>query len=401
MAKKTISEILKDGVTKKLLIFSGIVVIAGTSYAFMTSKPPAEQSSLVKIPTTKENLDPFSENNPAYNNAIAEQNTKAAQEAKKSGQSFLPTIVGSGNNQTSIDAELDTAKAIPIPPEKIEKKEEPKPVTSPAFENKAASNVKPAGSTTPVQTGPVLNEKRVALYMAQMGDMMGGLTPKETKVNFVFNPDEENALLREEQKRIEMQQAASNVSPSSSSQDEKEYKLPLAGEIFYGQLVGKATSDAPGPVVAKILQGPYSGATLVGSFQTANEALVIKFSSMSLHEEGVTIPINAVAVDTKNIGTAMATNVDRHLMLNLGTTFVTSFIKGFGNAVTQSGSTTTENDETGTTKTSNKVFDTKDLVWSGLSETASESGEVLKSKFGNRPTTVEVDAGTPIGILFL
>src|SRR3546814_19326041 len=63
------------------------------------------------------------------------------------------------------------------------------------------------------------------------------------------------------------------------------------------------------------------------------------------------VQVDAVAVDTKYIGTAMATDVDHHYFLKIGTAFVTSFFQGLGQAISSSGSTTTNN--TGTTTTSN------------------------------------------------
>src|SRR3546814_12793566 len=66
------------------------------------------------------------------------------------------------------------------------------------------------------------------------------------------------------------------TSPSVTGQDIDHPRLPLAGTIVYANMVSEANSDAPGPVLATVLQGDFAGSTLIGSFQEAESALVIR-----------------------------------------------------------------------------------------------------------------------------
>ncbi len=193
--------------------------------------------------------------------------------------------------------------------------------------------------------------------------------------------------------------AASMVDPLTG------LKLPLAGTILYAEMVSTANSDAPGPILARIAQGEFAGATLIGSFETKRDALVLSFKTMTVQnlrdgtEVNKSVTINAVAVDTKEIGTALATDVDRHILTNLGFTAAAAFAQGFGQAIGQSGQTT--NIGLGGVTVSNPTLSTRQQLYVAGGVAAGAAGQILNQTYGNRPTTVKVASGTPVGILFL
>ncbi|CAH1692395.1 conserved hypothetical protein [Hyphomicrobiales bacterium] len=193
--------------------------------------------------------------------------------------------------------------------------------------------------------------------------------------------------------------AASLVDPLSG------LKLPLAGTILYAEMVSTANSDAPGPILARIAQGEFAGATLIGSFETKRDALVLSFKTMTVQnlrdgtEVNKSVTINAVAVDTKEIGTALATDIDRHILTNLGFTAAAAFAQGFGQAIGQSGQTT--NIGLGGVTVSNPALSTRQQLYVAGGVAAGAAGQILNQTYGNRPTTVKVASGTPVGILFL
>jgi intracellular multiplication protein IcmE len=202
------------------------------------------------------------------------------------------------------------------------------------------------------------------------------------------------------------EQSAPSVSSAATDAAGSKVKLPLAGTILYAQLIGRANSDHPGPVLAKILQGEYTGATLIGSFQVAQNAMVISFDRMTVattrdgDEINETVPIQATAVDTTYIGTGLATKVDRHMFQKLAIAFTAGFARGLGDAISDSGETTI-NTSNGTITTGGKNFDTREELLVAGGQAVSDAGSILQQEFGNRPTTVIVEAGTPIGVLFL
>ncbi|NTF17299.1 hypothetical protein G6L37_02485 [Agrobacterium rubi] len=201
-------------------------------------------------------------------------------------------------------------------------------------------------------------------------------------------------------------QTAPAGSTTEQAQAQSKIKLPLAGKILYAQMVSRADSDAPGPVLARIVQGEYAGATLIGSFQKAENALVISFNRMTVEntrdgdEVNETIEIEAIAVSTDYIGTALATHVDRHLFQKIGIGFLAGFAEGFGDAISQKGETTISG-TTGTVTTTTGDLSTKEELYAAGGKAVSNTGSILMDEFGRRPTTVRVESGTPIGVLFL
>jgi len=182
-------------------------------------------------------------------------------------------------------------------------------------------------------------------------------------------------------------------------------KVPLPGTIVYAVMVSGANSDTPGPVVARIVTGDLAGSTLVGSFQTQREGVFISFQTMSVgrtrdgDDINKAIPVNAVAVDSKTVGTGIASDVDRHLLTNVGLTAAAAFMQGLGQAVATSGQAYSQT--LGGTVVVNPQRTLRDQLYIGGGVGAGAAGQALVQAYGNRPPTVTVDAGTPVGILFL
>ena len=182
--------------------------------------------------------------------------------------------------------------------------------------------------------------------------------------------------------------------------------LPLAGNILYAQMVSRANSDAPGPIVAEIVQGELAGSKILGSFTVANEALIIEFNTLSVgttlsgKEVNASFPISSVAVETKYIGTALATSVDRHLFERIAVTFGTTFLGQMGSLMTSQGTTQTTLPD-GTVVASTQPMTVDEITKSSAYTAVGEVGNIANEIYGARPTTVIVESGTPIGILFL
>ncbi len=182
-------------------------------------------------------------------------------------------------------------------------------------------------------------------------------------------------------------------------------KLPLPGTIVYATMVTSANSDTPGPVVAQIVTGELAGATLIGSFATQREGMFVSFSTLSMartrdgEDINRAIPVSAVAVDSKTVGTGLATDVDRHLLTNVGFTAAAAFMQGLGQAVATSGQAYSQT--LGGTTVINPTRTLRDQMYIGGGAGAAAAGQALVQAYGNRPPTVSLAAGTPVGILFL
>ena len=193
---------------------------------------------------------------------------------------------------------------------------------------------------------------------------------------------------------------------TGNSATRSRFIVPAAGTILYSQLLGRVNSDTPGPVVAEILQGPFAKARILGTFAFSEQGVVISFSSMTVPytdndgvEQTEVVPIHAVAVDSSHLGTAMATDIDRHLLEKIGVAFGTAFLQGIGQAVVQSGSTASYG--VGGTTIANGSLNTSQQILAGAGSAAGAAGQVFSQAYGNKRTTIIVEADTPFGLLFL
>lgn len=251
--------------------------------------------------------------------------------------------------------------------------------------------------------------------MAQMSRLMDAMdeVPTGPATTYFYSEPAQDASASQTQATLAQSTPTSlafqdNVqvnTPGAMTRNDLPFKLPLAGNILYGQMDSGANSDNPGPVVASIVQGELAGAKLVGQFTTTQDALVIEFDRISINKtiNGRTIndtfPIQAVAVDTKHAGTGVATSVDRHMFERVALTFGTAFLAGWGDMIRTSGQTTYQTDNG--VFYGNQNYSRKDIIRGATGNAAEEVGEIFNDLYRNKPTTIKVANGTPIGILFL
>lgn len=177
---------------------------------------------------------------------------------------------------------------------------------------------------------------------------------------------------------------------------EAEILIP-AGSILYAQTLNEANSDTPGPVLARILNGPMSGTRIIGSFQTEYDNLVITFNQIII--EGKSHRMNAVALDPETSIPGVATEVNRRYWRRVILPAAARFVEGLGQAIEEEGRTeVTVNNETVTS--SNNDIDTRQELFSGVNEAAREFGDLLDDEADTLDALIRVDSGTMIGLLF-
>lgn len=177
-----------------------------------------------------------------------------------------------------------------------------------------------------------------------------------------------------------------------------EIVLYPAGRIAYAQILTEANSDVPGPVLAQIASGPLSGSRVLGSFSKQKELLTIKFQTVIV--DGVSIDIDAVAVDPKTTLPAVATDVDHHYLMRVALPMAAAFVEGLASAISESGLTTVTVEGDVVAEESEDTSTEQDVA-SGIEEAGQKLREILDETADEIEVTVRVEAGTPVGILFL
>lgn len=173
-------------------------------------------------------------------------------------------------------------------------------------------------------------------------------------------------------------------------------KIASKADVLYGTLESSVNSDYPGPILVAISGGQMDGARLIGSFARFEDRVVIEFDSASL-PDGRTVQLTGVAIDPSTSYAALASDVDHHYLYRFGGLFLSSFISGYGQAISESRDLTQVNDATGGSTVVSGIDDDQ-LIYRALSEVGETFAKGFEENI-NRVPTVIVDQGTPIGIM--
>ena len=169
------------------------------------------------------------------------------------------------------------------------------------------------------------------------------------------------------------------------------------GDILYSMNRITLDSDAPGPAMVEVVDGPYTGAKAIGSFKRMNEHLTLEFSSLTM-PDGTKYAIKGYAVDPYTDRTAINSTVSTHAFERWFKFAAAKFLEGFGEAVSMSGSSAYSSPYGSGYSVPN--FSLNDQLWIAGGKVGQGAARVLERDF-NIPPTVTLKSGTDIGILIV
>jgi intracellular multiplication protein IcmE len=411
-----------DHGSRRLFLLGGTVIAVGLIWYIFAGGPAKipEQSHLKAAPTLDSNTLTKAPD-PRYVSEVDVANKYRADSASRNGGSAMPTAVRSAEGAAvpSLDSIDDEQPMRPVPKTDVVP---PRPFPA------APNALLPPVTQQPEQKGPAFDSQRAEAMKKEMEGIAKLTNGMPAETTWFFQPDKDAkttgnvGLAAASQSSGSLSNlnvpltgagssgpmsatAAATQTPAQAGTSR--FTEPAPSTILYARLIGKVNSDVPGPVVAEVLQGAFTHSRILGSFQFSEQGVLIKFDTMTVpytDDAGVqqteTVPIHAVAVDSKDLGTAMFTDIDRHLLQKIGVGAATAFMSGFGQALAQSGATTTVNPLGGSTVT-DPVLNTRQQLLIAGGAAASNAGNIFQQYWGNRRTTVTVDADTPFGLLFL
>ena len=175
------------------------------------------------------------------------------------------------------------------------------------------------------------------------------------------------------------------------------------GDILFAVMDTSVNTDEPGPILASIVSGRLKGSKLIGSFTLPSNAdkMIISFNTLSMPGADKTISISAFAIDPDTARTALSSQTNHHYLQRYGALFASSFMAGMSSAIQSSNTTVSIGGTGGTTDTTVSTLgrSTLDNAMIGLGEVGKAWSKTAQKQM-NRPTTIEVYAGTGLGILF-
>lgn len=322
---------------------------------------------------------------PAYKEALQEDAAQRAEIARQTGQSAIPTPIADTQNK------IQDADKPSDPLEKWRGREPEAPTPQPIPQPTPVPVQQPPAQ--PVQPAPPPDTNGMSQAMiAQIKSLTESWQPKP--VTMVKVPED-----KPPEKAAENGNNNGGNQQASNAPMDQQIESPAivsAGTVLYGELLTEANSDIPAPILVQILSGPLKGARAIGSFQSTEDYIILGFQTVIMDDKEYKGEI--VALDPATTSAGLVTDVDRHYFTRYILPAAASFISGVGKAVSDTNSTTTI--------TGNSIVITKDKIkWKdqvkqGLGESASTVADALK-KESDRPPTVKVEVGTPIGLMFV
>ena len=383
---RTLGDLWRDNPLFKIgSIAGGAVLIFLVISMLGGDNTPVEQSYVGAAPDIK--ATPGDEVvSPKYKEAIEEQNEAEIERAFQEGDSALPVpieppvgIVSLPDEEEEVEDPLQRWRR--LQEERLEREIQQR-----------ETEVIPEDNS-----GDVERQEAISQLAETMAQQMSSILESQSEVNLssltLTGPDFLSQLEQQMEEEAAELAAEGEVSDETSS----EVLLP-AGEILYAQLLTEANTDAPGPVLAEIMSGPLKGNRILGTFEEQNELLTLSFDTIVYEEESLTI--DAVALDPETTLPGMATEVDHRYFQRIVLPAAAAFVEGMASAISESGLTTVTV-EGDTVAEETEDTDTEQEVAAGVEEAGQEIGEILDDLADDVEVLVRIEAGTPIGVLFL
>ena len=324
--------------------------------------------------------------NPQYVEAVQEVNEREVERAMTEGGSAIPTPI-------------DPPAGVLTAPEEEVEQEDPLQRWRRLQEERLQRELQ---QTQTVEPQPLPEDTGRGQAVQALADLMSEqmqaiLDSRENRISYASITDP--AVL--EQQRAEA--AAATVDGYGPGQEQLEAEviqeiiLP-AGEIEYAQLLIEANTDVPGPVLAQMMSGPLMGSRIIGEFDTQREHLTLNFNTLIYN--GQSLSIDAVALDPDSSLPGLATEVDHRYFQRVVLPMAAAFVEGAAQAISESGRTSvTITGETVAEET--EEADTEQEISSGIEEAGEELRDILDEKADEIEVLIRIEAGTPMGILFL
>ena len=173
-------------------------------------------------------------------------------------------------------------------------------------------------------------------------------------------------------------------------------KIPV-GQTFYSVLQIGVNTDELSPIRAvSVEKGRLEGAVLTGEPKRTGEKALLTFTSMSL--KGRSYNVNAIALDPDTYRSGIADDVDNHTFERYSKLFISSFVQGYGDAL--SGTQTTTNTDGSSSQVKDPLPDSASQIKVGIGEVGRKMSPIFQKEF-DRPPTVTVEPNKNIIIMFM
>ncbi|MDX1922103.1 MAG: DotG/IcmE/VirB10 family protein [Alphaproteobacteria bacterium] len=300
---------------------------------------------------------------PAYVDAVNDASVKRAEEALQQGKSAIPTPVSGDETKAGLGDQGDESQYDPLAEFRPNTPQDAAPATQ--------------QDQTPVET---VDSELLSKMQSQMTNLFDSWRPAGIKT-------------------IQIQEASAHqTTPVTGTTTPNAKVIVASGSIYYGELLMEANSDAPGPIVAQILSGPFAGGRAIGAFQVTREYLIIRFTKISYKKKDYAADI--LAVDPNTTLGALVTEKDNRYFTRVLLPAAAAFLEGFGQALgSPSNSIVSNNGQTVVLQQSKQGVE--DGLYRGLAQGATTVGGFFRDEAAATKPLIRVAVGTPMGLFFV
>jgi len=393
--KGTIGDLWRNNPMVKVgVILAAFAIIVGGIILFGGSKEKLPESQLSGSSDVNETPG-SSEVSESYRQAVEDKNIEMVEDAARTGGSAVPIPIEPPKNVMPVPVEEESGED---PLDRWKRMQEER-----VRQQEMLQQAQPTEPNTPppVDTKtPAVNAMSQSMA-TQMQAILQNQKIPEPKFKKITGVDFIEQTERKKQDKLELaqQKAAQAQAGAAAANDAQVENIILpAGTIEYGQLLIEANTDAPGPVLAQIVSGPLRGSRVLGSFTSSDEYLTLNFSQLVL--DGISYPIEAVAIDPDTTLPGMITEIDHKYFKRIILPMAAEFVSGLADAISESGTTSVYISDSSVTQSSSDKND-KQEVASGVSAAGDKLSEIMDDEADNAEPMLRVAAGTPMGVLFV
>lgn len=398
--------------SKKVLVVSILLAVAiiGAGFVLVSSgNKKANVEGNASLPNNPGNISsvPGQSTSMRYNQIVQADNKDKAQQALQGNQSFQPTLTNNDalNNKSPLDMIDQKANA-------------QKPASAPAVDQ-----VPVTPTIQPVVQAPVIKpvvEAPVAPVQAPVKKMKYSSEEDLVLMTMIAknNLPESSFMEQDYSNKNKMggantgntQFVANNSSNSATNLPSAQNNqgnaggtnavvLAKAGDMFNAILETSINSDETSPVFAKIITGQFKGARLIGTMGRTGEKVIVTFTKINIPNSPKSYSISAIAVDPDTSRSALATDVNHHYFVKYALGLGAAFLQGYGDALQRQNTSTIVSPLGGVTTTQGQLSNSQ-IIKQSFGQVGDRLSSDLQGDM-NRPVTVTVDAGTPIGVMLM
>jgi intracellular multiplication protein IcmE len=387
--KKSLTDAWRTQPLFKLMVI--MVVVGGAIAAALGvfSGPPAPTATSI-LRTPDMNGPPGGASSPAFNREIDMANKQRVEEAIQSGGSALPTPKGDDMNLSEL---LNKNKRDPLAEFRAETERLKQEMIEERRQN--AQQMQVMQQQIQQKPPPPQQQEDDSLAQAmqrQMQQLMETWAPHSRKVVQGTAPKDS-----ETKTGVPPGEGSPIIQASAPKTGRSQRNIVQAGTVSYGQMLMEANSDIPGPILAQVLSGPFSGARAVGSFKTMNDYLVIQFNLINF--KGKDYSVNILALDPDTTLGGMATEVDHRYFDRIILPAAAAFAAQFGSTLSQPSSTFVVTNNAVLVDQAKAGY--KEALYSGLGNAAQSAAGFLQQQASQIRPLIRVETGTPLGLFFL